>query len=372
MTPLRVLLVDHAPIIGGVEVMLRDLLANLDPARVAATIATDIHSPMRGQFHPTLPEMGLPLPRLNRNPKALLDWLAAGIGLARAARQSRAQLIQTFTARTHLISVVAGSVARLPVVWRLNDDTLPRSAARFVGRVPRRLIAVSAYLRDYYSGMLRVTDLIPDGLPLPPLQSQAEARRALNLPLDAFIVVHVARLVRWKGQAVFLRALSRLPEARGLVVGGASPADDVPGPLGGGESYRRELEALAHSLDVFERVMFMGHQSNIAPRLAAADVVAHTSTLPEPFGRVVVEAMAQGRPVVAARAGGILDIVEPNVTGLLTPPGDADALATALRTLQADASLREQLGRAGRARAEREFSVTNMTERFTQLWTETV
>jgi glycosyltransferase involved in cell wall biosynthesis len=391
--PVRVLLVDHAPIIGGVEMMIRDLLTELDPARVAPTVVTDTASPMRGQFGPSVPEAAMPLPRLNRNPLAALDWLMAGIRLARfawragpralreawSARGSAgagAQIIQTFTTRTHLIGALAGRLSGAPVVWRMNDDTLPGSLAAIAGRVPRRIIAVSNYLRAHYGSSLQITDLIPDGVPLPVVIAQAEARRDFAPPIapETLLVVLVARIVRWKGHGVFLRALAPLaadhPNLHGLMVGGWSPGDNVPGPLGGGEPYQKELEALVQSLGLTGRVTFMGHTNAAARVFAAADVVAHTSTRPEPFGRVIVEAMAAARPVVAAQAGGALEIVEPGVTGLLTPPGDVGALTEALHKMILNTDLRQRMGEAGRARAEREYSLKLMAERFTQVWEE--
>jgi len=372
--PVRVLLVDHAPIVGGVEMMIRDLLTELDPVRVAPTVVTDTASPMRGKFSLTVPEMALPLPRLNRNPLAALDWLIAALRLARFARQSRTQIIQTFTTRTHLISALAGRLSGVPVVWRMNDDTLPRSLAAIAGRVPRRIISVSNYLREHYRSSLTITDLIPDGVPLPMVIPQAEARRDLSFPPETLLIVLVARIVRWKGHRVFLHALAPLaadhPRLHGLMVGGWSPSDNVSGPLGGGEPYQKELESLVQSLGLTQRVTFMGHTSAAARVFAAADIVAHTSILSEPFGRVIVEAMAAARPVVAAQAGGALEIVEPDVTGLLTPPGDVGALTEALRKLMDDSALRQRMGEAGRARAEREYSLKLMAERFMQVWEE--
>lgn len=372
--PLRLLLVDHAPIMGGVEMMIRDLLTALDLAQVTPTVVTDVTSPMRGRFSASVPEIALPLTRLKRNPLAGLTLLSSAAALARAARRTNAQIIQTFTARTHLIGALAGGLARVPVVWRVNDDTLPRPIVRAVGQIPRRVIVVSDYLRQHYASALKVTDLIPDGVPLPSPISIQEARRHMHLPEDALIVALVARLVRWKGHAVFLRALAQLiPEysqLRGLIVGGWSEADNRPGPLAGGEPYQQELFALAQELGLKERVTFTGYTDATAYTFAAADVVAHTSILPEPFGRVIVEAMGAARPVIAARAGGVPEIVEDKITGLLTPPGDVDALAAALRQLLSDSALRHRMGEAGRARAEREYSVSRMAERFTEVWME--
>jgi len=374
MRSLRILLVDHAPIVGGVELMIRDLLTGLDPARVAPTVVTDAHSPLRGKFSSIHPEIAIPLAPLKRNPLAAFSLLNAALQLARAARASRADLIQTFTARTHLVGALAAPLARTPLVWRLNDDTLYRPLAAAFGHVPRRIIAVSRHLREHYAGVLRVTDIIPDGVLLLPPTSQAEARRVMNLPMDACLVTLAARLVRWKGHVIFLRALAQLapdyPQLHGQIVGGWSEAENRSGPLAGGGPYHRELLALTSEVGLTGRVTFTGHTNAIALTFAASDLVAHTSTLPEPFGRVIVEAMAAARPVVAARAGGAPEIVDDGVTGLLTTPGDVDALAAAIRQLLENPQLREQMGVAGRARAEREYSLPLMAERFTQVWTE--
>lgn len=373
--PLKVLLVDHAPIIGGVELMIRDLLTGLDPALVAPTVVTDLHSPMRGKFSTIHPEIAISLTRLKRNPLAALSLLKAALQLARVARASHTDLIQTFTARTHLVGALAAPLARTPLVWRVNDDTLYRPLAAAFGRAPQRIIAVSRHLREHYAGVLPVTDIIPDGVVLPPLISRADARRKLNLPIDTCIVTLAARIARWKGHAIFLRAFAELAphylQLHGLIVGGYSEADDRPGPLGGGKPYYRELLALTEELGLTGRVTFAGHMEAIMLAFAASDIVAHTSTLPEPFGRVIVEAMAAARPVVAARAGGAQEIVDDGVTGLLAPPGDANALAATLRKMLVAPELRQRMGAAGRARAEREYSLPRMAERFTQVWEET-
>jgi glycosyltransferase involved in cell wall biosynthesis len=115
-------------------------------------------------------------------------------------------------------------------------------------------------------------------------------------------------------------------------------------------------------------VTFTGHIEPAAAAFAAADIVAHTSILPEPFGRVIVEAMAAGRPVVAAAAGGALEIVREGETGRLVPPGDPAALAQALSELAADKAQRQRLGLAGRARAEQEYALPVMAERFMRVW----
>jgi glycosyltransferase involved in cell wall biosynthesis len=179
-------------------------------------------------------------------------------------------------------------------------------------------------------------------------------------------VVWCGRLQRWKGAHVFLEAAARVrrdvPAARFLVVGGAL--------FGLEAAYEGELHALARGLGLGEDVRFTGQQADPGPFLAAADVIVHSSVCPEAFGLVVLEGMAHGKPVVASAAGGPEEIVEPGVTGRLVPPNDADALAQALITLMRDDSLRAEMGRAARERAERCFSVGAMMRRIETLYGE--
>ena len=154
------------------------------------------------------------------------------------------------------------------------------------------------------------------------------------------------RLSPWKGQDVFLLALVEVPDAQGVVVGGA---------LSGDQAYLRELLALAESLGIAHRVSFVGHVDDPVTLMAACDVVAHCSTAPEPWGRVIVEAMLAGTPVVASNAGGVPEFVLPDETGQLTPLSDHHALAVALGYL-ADPEWSRGIAVRARRFAEENFS----------------
>jgi glycosyltransferase involved in cell wall biosynthesis len=168
----------------------------------------------------------------------------------------------------------------------------------------------------------------------------------------------VGRIAPWKGQDVFIRAFAKAfpdgPE-RALIVGS---------PLFGREDmqYADGLHRLAADLGIADRVEFPGFQEDVAGSLQEMDVAVHASIVPEPFGQVVVEAMAAGLPVVAVDGGGPAEIVTHELDGLLYPAGDVDVLAARLRRLAADAPLRARLGQAARRRAE-EFTSDSVVER---------
>jgi glycosyltransferase involved in cell wall biosynthesis len=306
----------------------------------------------------------MPLPQINHNPIFLWRLWRAGANLAQIARQTHANVLHTFTARTHLIGAVASRLSGVPLVWRIGDDTLPAWTLATFRRVPRRLVivGVSNWIAHRYP-QIPFDGLVPDGARLPLNISRKDARAELGLREDELVVAHVGRLVRWKGQDVFIRAMAQvahtIPNIRGLIVGAWHKEDERPGALGGGASYANELRALADQLGA--PITFTGFVRDPGVAYAAADIVAHTSKLPEPFGRITIEAMMASRPVVAANAGAQPEIVTPSETGLLTPTGDTDALTRALIELLSSETHRVVMGRNGRARAENNFSLALMT-----------
>jgi glycosyltransferase involved in cell wall biosynthesis len=180
------------------------------------------------------------------------------------------------------------------------------------------------------------------------------ARRDLGLG-DAPLVGIFSRLGKWKGQDVALDALESVPDAHLLLVGDA---------LFGEEAYVASLHAQAARLGLTDRVHFLGFRSDIPRLMRMVDVVAHTSSAPEPFGRVVVEGMLARRPVIATAAGGVPEIVRDG-TGVLVPPGDARALASAMTRLLSDPAFADDIARQGRLHATTFFTVEAMVDRKT-------
>jgi glycosyltransferase involved in cell wall biosynthesis len=123
----------------------------------------------------------------------------------------------------------------------------------------------------------------------------------------------------------------------------------------GEASYEAELRRLTRSLGIQDRVEFRGFREDVWAELAELDILVHCSITPEPFGQVISEGMAAGLPLVAAAAGGPADLVTDGVDGLLTPPGDPERLALALRQLADDSHLRASLSSRAR-RTSRKFA----------------
>jgi glycosyltransferase involved in cell wall biosynthesis len=170
----------------------------------------------------------------------------------------------------------------------------------------------------------------------------ARMAQTLRAPDGMPTVVMPGRLTTWKGQAVLLQAIARLSRRDVCCV--------LVGSDQGRTKYAKELEQLGESLGIADRVRIVGHVEDIPAALMLSDVVVHASTQPEAFGRVVIEAQAMGRPVIATNLGGPSETVDHGVTGWLTAAGDVDALAHALdEVLSMNADARMALGRRARA-----------------------
>lgn len=157
----------------------------------------------------------------------------------------------------------------------------------------------------------------------------------------------VGRITRWKGQDVAVRALlEAFPE-------GAESLDVIGDAMFGEEAFGQELRALVAGLRLESRVRFRGHVTDVGAALQDVDVLVHSSTLPEPFGLVIFEALRMGIPVIAADAGGPAEHLRHEETALLVPPGDPVALAAAMRRMRDDDDLRCRLARDGKTVGDR-------------------
>jgi glycosyltransferase involved in cell wall biosynthesis len=178
-------------------------------------------------------------------------------------------------------------------------------------------------------------------------------RRSWGIAGDAPVVMLPGRLTRWKGQLVLVAAMAQLTRGDAVCV--------LVGDAQGRERYRSELEATIARLGLEGRVRMPGACADMPAACRAADLVVSASTDPEAFGRVLVEAQAMARPVIATAHGGALETVAEGETGWLVPPGDPAALAAALeRALALDADARARMGAAGRARVLDRFTTEAM------------
>jgi glycosyltransferase involved in cell wall biosynthesis len=166
-----------------------------------------------------------------------------------------------------------------------------------------------------------------------------------------------------KGQEVFVKAAAsikdRFPDAKFLCIGS---------PFHGNEEHLVRLKELAERVNLGDQFVYTGDVEDIKAAYSALDVSVLASAQPEPFGGVVIESMAMGIPVVGTAIGGTLEQIEDGSTGILVPPGDAEAMAAAIARLLSSKNLRAQYGIAAKQRFLDRFEFEPFYQKLSSLY----
>lgn len=190
-----------------------------------------------------------------------------------------------------------------------------------------------------------------------------ELRDEYGIQHDAPIIGIIGNIKQWKGQKSVVLATAlvkkQFKEIRCFIVGDTADADI---------DYKYELDELIRKHGLEENIIFTGHQSNVADYMNLMDVVIHASVLPEPFGRVLIEAMAMKKPLIGARAGAVPEIIINNKTGLTFQPDNANNLASCIISLLKDPDLARNMGAEGYARLIDDFSIQSNVQKTTAIY----
>lgn len=276
--------------------------------------------------------------------------------IRRIIRSNNCQLVFSWSAKPHLYGGVAALFTNVESTWyQLGSPhgTHLSILDRIATFLPAKFIFVLSRMGQQAQRRLwpkRKTVLVYPGVDIDEfgrssLPSKEQARSLLNIDHDGPIVGIVGRLQRWKGMHVLIEALPQVlehhPETLCLIVGGKHEHEP---------EYELELRSAIAQRRLEKNVRMVGHQTNIPMWMQAMDVVVHASDH-EPFGIVVVEAMALGKPVIASSSGGPAEIIQDGLNGVLVPFGDSNALGTALVKCLEDQSFSEQISRNAEERA---------------------
>jgi glycosyltransferase involved in cell wall biosynthesis len=304
--------------------------------------------------------------------KLIAKLILASIGIARylillrrTLRTLSPDLIHTNGFKMHLLGLWARH-RRIPIVWHIHDYVSARPMmARLMRNQVRRCAAVFANSQSVANDFRQLcgekTNIhtVHNGVDLnvySPYGPRVDIDALAGLPPSSKGVVKIglfATMARWKGHEVFLRAISLLPlelPIRAYIVGDALYQTD------GSQYSIPELRGMAESLGVADRIGFTGFIAEPASAMRACDIVVHASTRPEPFGLVIIEAMACGRAVIASQGGGAAELIKAGENALSHSPGDANEMAEALVRLAVDPTLCARLGKAGRTAANSRFN----------------
>ena len=361
--PIRVCLFTDADVFAGTERHIFELGCALRTAGVSVKIASPDKSPLAVMSE----QAGLTTLPIAKN--GLVDRAAIRT-VAQELRSGSLDIIHAHNGRTALIAALAQQAAGHGVCIATQHFLEPNHATqhglkalpsllahRWVSARTRRFLAISQAVQQSMLARQEAPPekivVVPNGLSgveVPP-EAAADIRREFGIGRDAPLIVCVARLEREKDILTLLRAmpgvLGGVPEARALVVGTGAE--------------RASLEAAARELGIADAVQFAGFREDARAAIAAGDVFVLPS-LEEPFGLVLLEAMALKRPIVATAVGGPLEIVVDGEIGYLVPPAAPERLASALQELLTAPERRSQMGAQGYTRYLKHYTAEKMAE----------
>ncbi len=370
----------------GSDMVLLNLVRRLNPSRFRPYVLLPTDIPYEGKLSRELETAGiaytsLAMPVLRRRyfspygfPRFAKLFLFGTREVIRISQQQQAALIHSNTSAVWG-GALAASRLHVPHIWHVHElitepTLIRRLIAWMVQRYSTHVVAISQAVANHLlqdapelNGKISIIYDAVDTEQFSPQVKGEQLRTTWHIHPNDVLVGVVGRISAWKGQHFFLRAFAQAarqhPQLKAVIVG-----DVVPG-----EDWRRqELQQLAQTLGIAQRILWPGYHENAPEVMAALDILVLPSIRPEPFGMVVIEAMATGIPVIATAHGGPLESISNGETGLLVSPEDPGDMARALSLLAHDAQLRRQMGARGRQRAEAMFGFSTHVRAFQDLY----
>lgn len=283
--------------------------------------------------------------------------------------------IDVVHANVSIYVLMAAFIMRRPCYWHFHGAVTegPTLLQRILGRRLAGFIAISDFVAQsaikHGYPESRITTLpnpVGDHVLIHGNQMsniRAQTRAKFNVADEECLFAIFGRFIRWKGQLEVVKAFESIRDdiaAKLIVIGDASEGFNC--------DYAEEVKHFVSSVGLQDRVIFAGFTKDVRSMYLAADVVVHASIEPEPFGLVVIEAMAMGRPVIASDLGAPPELVEEDGDGFIVSPTDTPALADRMRRLAQDPELRRQMGDKGKTKVGANYMPQQYAARVANLY----
>lgn len=372
---MKILFLDQSGKLGGAELSLLELAKFYRDSCLVCLFAD-------GLFKETLVKNQVPVRILSKRPIQIYKdsnfWQSiknigqlAPLILEVTQLSSDYDLIYANTQKAMVVGSIVSWLTGKPLIYHLHDilsvehfSKANRQLAIFLANHFAALIVANsqatktAFIKA--GGRTELVEIVYNGFDLAQYQHQVslpQLKQKLKLKGD-YIIGNFSRLSPWKGQHILIEALTYCPEATAILVGDA---------LFGEYEYVKQLHLQVEKLKLGDRVRFLGFRTDIPQLMSICDLIVHTSTAPEPFGRVIVEAMLCGKPIVATAAGGATELIENGCTGWLTPPGDVLKLKETIDLVYQQPKIAEKIAIAGRDDAIRRFNISDIEKQINYL-----
>jgi glycosyltransferase involved in cell wall biosynthesis len=371
MPPPKVLFVNHSSKPAGAEFVLCDVVKVFNDSAVFLFEDGPLKAILEQQGTTTiLAQNTRDMSAIRRDSnliKVVLPLIGSMLSFARQINTaaSNYDCVYANSQKAFVLSALASFINRKPLIWHCHDilssehfskSQIQLDIALANSRCARVFVPSKATADAFVKagGLKSLVRVVYNGLP--PLNnnnnaySKQQLRSALGLP-EGFLYGVFSRLAKWKGQHIAIEALNHLPNAKCVIVGSAQFGE---------ESYGESLHSIAFENNVSERVIFMGHRSDVSTIMQAVDVCCHPSIAPEPFSLAILEAMRAGLPVAGSNTGGIPEVVTPGLTGFLAEPGSALSMANILKTLMNEPNLVQTMSENAQSLISSSFTLAKM------------
>lgn len=378
-TARRVAIMTHVGALSGAELALMRLVTNLDTARYIPVVVTFAEGPLVERLKSAgIEVMVVPLTdsvaSVRRGHLISLSLLRQGYStmvfvgrLTKALRALDVDIVHAHSLKADIFSIVAAPLARASLVWhihdRISEDYLPARTARLVRtlarRVPRHVVVNSRATLETLLPLPRGWTVAYPGLDFTEFPTQP------GDPVGGDVIGILGRIGPTKGQDLFLRAAAEVgdahPEVSFRVIGT---------PLFGEQEYEASLRVLSKELGLQHRVEFTGFVDDPVTALVGLKACVHASPVPEPFGQVIVEAMAAGVPAVVTDAGGASEIVRDGgeVLARLATPGSARDLSEGMLWILDHRDEAEEMSSRAMASVRRRFAIQRTADAVMAAW----
>jgi glycosyltransferase involved in cell wall biosynthesis len=390
---IRVAFLEGSAMIGGAEVNVLSLVQRMDHKKFETLVISPFEGPLTQKVReiggeviivPRLPLIstsifinGRKVTNLFAILSNFISFFPSSLILAKFLVHKQVDVLHTNSMLAHFYGALAARLTGVPCIWHMQDIVDPSQAFGALRRIlnltgnwlPHRIVVISEAVKRMFSGRaknkIRVIYNGADIKKYRPDNSGETIRKEFGIKSHENVIGIVGRIVYWKGQKEFLYAAKgiseKIPNCRFLIVG-----DGL-----GDRGYLGEVKELSRKIGLQGNVVFTGFRNDVNEILAAMDIVVHASTLPEPFGLSIIEAMACGKPIVATNGGGVPEIVLDGTTGTLVPMKNAPAIERAVIEILNASKKAKSFGNAGRKRVEELFSidcfVKNMSDQYQEL-----
>ena len=374
---MKILFLDQSGKLGGAELSLADVAKpHRDNCRVG--LFAD------GPFRELLEKQKIPVQiftnksiKVNKNSNLLrslasistiIPLIIQVAGLAKSY-----DIIYANTQKALVIGSLASMISRRPLVYHLRDILCSnhfspvnrKIAVTLANRFASLVITNSQATQSAFieaGGRKDITEVVYNGFEPEQYSNHDYKRDSIREKLGLqgkYVVGHFSRLAPWKGQHILIEALQYCPENVSVILVGDA--------LFGEKEYVEKLRSQVKELKLENRVHFLGFCLDVVPYMLACDLVTHTSIAPEPFGRVIIEAMLCGRAVIGAKAGGVLELIESEKTGLLVQPGDSKELASAIARCYRQPDFTNEIVKTARLYARSTFHLSHTNRQINSL-----